>query len=572
MFKSDKSGRMAGVLRCLAVSLLLWPVWLTAQQAELSARLDRTDMIVGETVNLIIELRGSARAPDADLSVLDEQFVVLNTNTQTQVNISNGQRQALAQLQVILQPTRTGELTIPPITVGNQQTRPLRLNVRSAPEPEPGQARDLVLEVDAEPKTPYVQAQVTVTARLLIGVALSEATLNELEIDNAQVQRLGEDVQYNSQRNGRNYRVIERRYAVFPQRSGPLEIPPLQFSGRVGGNWRNPGRAVNQRSNPLTLDVQPVPAEYTGAHWLPAAALQLQEAGLDQSAEYRVGEPLTRTIDVQALGLPDEMLPDIEPPTPYGARVYADQPAAQTDVRDQWVISQRVIKQAIVPTTAGTLELPEVRLQWWDTVNNRQSEATLPATTIEVLPALNGTTPQLLAPAPAPAPAGEPAAQTPVSTVVDPGIWPYLSAGFAALWVLTLIAWWRGRVHKPATKQSVEHSEQQSLNAKAARKACQQACSNNNTHAAASAVVAWANASWPDNNVNNLGQVMTHLEEGALRQALKDLERACYGRNAGEWQGALLWQAISKGLPGMQAGGKDQSKDEVLPELYATTR
>ncbi|MEZ5581408.1 MAG: hypothetical protein R3F37_00205 [Candidatus Competibacteraceae bacterium] len=94
-----------------------------------------------------------------------------------------------------------------------------------------------MIEVQAEPADPYVQAQVQYTVRLLFAVPLLDGSLDAPQPANAVVERLGDDVSYETQRNGRRYRVIERRYALFAQRSG-ADDSALEFQGRVADNNR----------------------------------------------------------------------------------------------------------------------------------------------------------------------------------------------------------------------------------------------------------------------------------------------------------------------------------------------
>lgn len=565
----------------LFISLLIAPLWVLAQDGALTARLDRTDIIIGETVNLYIVRQGNTDPLNPDFSVLEDQFNVLNTSSQTQMNITNGQRQSSTQLVVVLEPKQEGQLRIPPIPIGNQQTTPLRLSVRSEPQaqvPATGEQalEDVFLEAEASPESPYVQSQITVIVRLLYAVQISDASLNDLKVDNAVVQKLGDDVRYKSQRQGRDYDVIERRYAVFPERSGVLQIPPLQLAGWIGGSARsglfsarNRGRRVTRNSEAIQLDVLPVPDGYNGDHWLPASALQLREVGLEQNGEFRVGEPLTRTIELLALGLPDEMLPDIQPDTPDGARVYADKPIGETGQQDDKVVSRRTIKQAIVPTAVGQLKLPEVRLDWWDTINNEQRQAIIPATIIDVLPSSPNATPATQSPLIQQTPEVEFAPVPVVTTVFDPGLWPYLSFAFAGLWVLTLIGWWRSRQRRNQSSGVQEEAEkEQATSVKAARKACQQACKSNSAPAAAAALIAWGRASWTGSEINNLGQVINRLDDYGLRQEVIGLQRACYSDQAGDWDGSVLWGLLGKGLSVKRDAISVKNKESLLPELY----
>ncbi len=561
----------------LWLALLSFPLLLSAQQGSLTASLDRTQIVVGETVNLIIEMQGTTNSLSPDLSVLQNQFEVLNSSTQTQLNISNGQQQSVSQVRIVLEARQTGDLIIPPITVGNQQTQQLRLSVLPAPEPsgDVDAAPDIFVEVEVNPETPYVQAQITMIVRLMIGVPLNEASLSEPAPENAEIQRLGEDLRYEADRNGRRYQVIERRYAIFPQQSGQLNIAPVQLSGRVGASRgslfgsRSRGRRITRTSEAVQLTVLPVPTAYTGDHWIPASALQLTEQPLQQSAEYRVGEPLTRTLELTALGLSDIMLPDLESETPLGARVYADKPVGVSGQQDTWIVGQRTIKQAIVPTVSGPLELPEVRLDWWDTANSQQRTAVVPAVTISVLPAVDGNN-QPIEPAAtdlSPAPGNVPVIQT--TRAVDSGMWPYLSAAFAALWLLTLAAWWRGRQgRRQQHRRQQALQEQRSESISAARKACRLACRNNDAAAASAAVIDWARAILGQQAVNNLAQVAASVEDSSLQSAIYDLQSACYGQQQDPWSGESLWALLQHGLAIATQSDKTERNQSILPPLY----
>ncbi len=567
----------------LLISLFAAPFAVLAQDTTVTARLDRTEIFIGETVNLFIVQQGSTSAINPDFSVLEDQFNVLDTSTQTQVSITNGQQQSSTQLVVVLEPKQEGQLRIPPIPVGNQQTSALRLSVRPEPAALPSAngavGEDIVLEVESDHDSVYVQSQIIVTVRLLMAVPFSDASLTDLQLNNALVQKLGEDTRYQSQRHARSYNVIERRYAVFPERSGTLQIPSLQLAGWVGGSARtglfssrNRGRRITRNSDPLQIDVLPVPDAYTGNHWLPASALQLREVGLEQNNAYRVGEPLTRTIELQALGLPDEMLPDLEPDTPNGARVYADKPVGETLQQAGSIASRRSIKQAIVPTAAGVLKLPEVRLAWWDTINDEQREAIIPATVVDVMPALVDAASAVPLPTiEAPAHADQPPS-TVTTTVIDPGFWPYLSFGFAGLWVLTMIGWLRARQPgKPRQTVGEDMQKQKALSVKAARQACRQACHSNDPHAAAEALLVWAKALSDDGSMNNLGQLIGKVNNTALQQALKGMEKSCYGQPVEPWSGEALWDLLKQGLP-IDKGVDQQHKATLLPPLYPQTR
>jgi hypothetical protein len=94
------------------------------------------------------------------------------------------------------------------------------------------------LELGIDGDQVMVQQQVPVVVRLYSAVPIRGGELSAPSADGAVLERLGEDSQYRTQRNGRDYQVIERRFSLSPQRSGELRIAPVQFEGELMSTGR----------------------------------------------------------------------------------------------------------------------------------------------------------------------------------------------------------------------------------------------------------------------------------------------------------------------------------------------
>ncbi len=79
--------------------------------------------------------------------------------------------------------------------------------------------------------------------------------------------------------------------------------------------------------------------------------------------EIRVGDPVTRTIRLQAQGLGFEQLPELNLTAPEGAEIYPDKPDTRTRDDGTWLYGERVRKFAFVPTKPGTLTIPGMSVQ-----------------------------------------------------------------------------------------------------------------------------------------------------------------------------------------------------------------
>ncbi|MBT8072847.1 MAG: hypothetical protein HKP21_03975, partial [Xanthomonadales bacterium] len=326
-----------------ALTVILMMVFSAAQAAPVTAKLDRSSAVVGETVTLILQTTDTDQSLDVDLSVLEADFDVLNRRSETQMSFVNGRQSASVRLVVTLEPKRAGQLEIPALKFPGATSSPLVLNVSAAPQLAPGEAEPVFIEVDIQPEggPHYVLSQVGLTVRIFYQANLTEAAINPPAPDQATV-RLLDEVPYQADRNGERYRVLERRYAIFPERSGTLTIPPMQLTGRLIERpsdrlWQPTvrGRRVRVESAPIALEISPRPAEYTGDYWLPARRIMLSQQ-ISDNEDLHVGEPVTRTVILDAVGLEENMLEEPVWPQIPATRIYPDQPQGISRDDGEW--------------------------------------------------------------------------------------------------------------------------------------------------------------------------------------------------------------------------------------------
>ncbi|NJN47225.1 MAG: protein BatD [Candidatus Competibacteraceae bacterium] len=540
--------------------------------ATVQASFERTTVTQGETVTLLLEIDAQANDAGLDLTPLEQDFTILGRQVNTQLQLINGKPSAQTQWRIELEPKQVGLLQVPSLRIGVEQTQPLTLLVQPPTNADAQQpAADLFIEVQAEPLDPYVQAQVQYTVRLFFAVPLLEGSLAAPSPPNAVVERLGEDVRFQTQRDGRRYQVIERRYALFAQRSGTLTIPALNFEGRIADNNQGSlfsrGRRIKRSSDPMILDVRPRPAASVGPYWLPSAALSLQDVWSQHPPQFRVGEPITRTLRLEARGLSKSQLPELTWPNFDWARFYPDQPVTENSIDGQWLMSRREQSIALVPTRAGRFTFPEVQLDWWDTQQDKPRTAVLPALDIEVLPALNPGQPpvpvqsdtQLLEQQPD---------QTEYKRTTADAFWPSVAMSLLLAWLVTLYAWWRSNKNRRVSEPARQTVDSIPTNARAAKRAVQHACAANDPVATAQALLAWASALWPNQPARHLGALAARLDPqaGAL---VRGLDRVLYAPTPTTWDGQSLWQVVQRGLPLQRPKSEIQS---ALAPLYPERR
>jgi hypothetical protein len=573
----------------IAFALLLPGILLSAQTvwAAVSAEVDRSVIAEQETLRLTLSASDDDRSAEPDLSVLEKDFQIVGRSTSNQISILNGNMQSHTQWVIDLSPLRSGEITIPAIPVGRQATQPINIKVLKAQQLKvaPGNAQ-LFLETEAQPDQPFLQGLVRYTVRLYHAVPIKDATLSEPTVEHATLERLGKDHRYTTLRNGKRYQVVERRYALFPQQSGTLTIPSPIFRGSISEPGqkrldpffgRDPFAGMFGRSRPVqlkgetvTLEVKPRPENATGSEWLPAEELTLSDNWSADVSQLTAGEPVTRTITLSAKGLSASQLPELSPPSPPSIKRYPDKPALENRPAGDTLIGIREDKLALVPTKAGTFILPEFTLRWWDTRQNQERTARLPARRIVVAAATGKSAAAGDGPTPAPTDAatapGAAAAAAPHSpATAQQGPWRWFSAGLLVLWLLTLAAWWleHARRHRHAPAQTGDNPQAESL--RALRTQLKQACQIDHPNEAHQALIKLAERLYQPAPTNLLA-LLPHIRDQAASRAIQELDRRLYAGASSPWNGKRFWQTVAPALE--QRAPSPPSTSPVLPDLY----
>ena len=344
----------------------------------------------------------------------------------------------------------------------------------------------LWLEAGIEPARVAVQTQANYTVRLYQGVAVRELAIDEPHAPLAEFRPIGEARVFEAVRDGRRYRVHERRYAVLPFASERLAIAGVQARVQVAGasGWR----AVTVEAPPLFLDVLPVPADAAVA----ARSLRLEE---DWSGTEGDGAVLRRRVRIHAEGVDAAQLPEIDFAVP-GARVHAKPPRLESRFEDETLVALREQSFEVLADDGRALAVPELRLRWWNARSAAMEVAVLPA--------------RLLRGGAAPVADEAPAAQS-ASDAAQPALteWPAFAAAGAL--VLAALLAWRRRARLRAAWWLAR------------------ACRAGEPLALRDALLAWVAAARPAQAPLTLGALAASLDDAVARHAAEALDRALYG-------------------------------------------
>ncbi|PXX90987.1 protein BatD [Marinobacter vulgaris] len=573
------------VSRLTCASILISMLMAVAGQAlaanELVVEPDRTRIHEGEVLTLTVTGKTNieinrlnpfdfdmSSLPKPDIEKVEDHFEILATNEQYSILSLNRDMVGEIIWTYQLAPKTTGKLTIPALRFKDAKSEPIDIQVESGPPTanEQDGPRDSFIELATDKDEVYVQEQLVLTVKLFFTGNLIRGELSEPQHPHAIIESLGKQTEYTRYRDGMRYRVVERRYALFPQREGQLSLQPIRFEGQARNNA---GRLKYLRDNASLFDVpvKPVPAGFSGDTWLPARNLELSESGLPDKQALSTGQNLTRTLRLQADGLPAEALPPFPEEVPDGVRVYPEKSERTTTPGSEGLASQLTQTAALVPVQAGELVLPEIRIPWWDTESDTERMAVLPARTLTIEPGAGQTESEPAGSPEEPAAAASEERKAPEDATAGstgPGIWPLAAMAFLGAWLVTLAAWWlsRRRSQSGPAAQSPGDLREKAL----FRELCEAAQMGDAK--TTDLLVRWMAASHPEHIFRSVVDVNRFQQDKELAAEIEALQQRLFGTPEQTapvpWNGDRLVTALIR----IRGAAGSYNKEEGLPPLY----
>ncbi len=555
--------------RSVLMNMGLWVLLACAAsvQAQTRAWLDRDRIGEGDVVTLNIETDQPGAAPD--YAPLQADFALGGRTSGRQARLTNGSVSTTALFGVVLTPRRSGALQVPALRVGAARTGPLQLRVDPAPVASAGDAVAFV-ETEVDDPQPYVQQSVGVVVRLFFATQLASGELDLATPASASLQRVGEDRTSSRDVGGRRYNVVERRFLLIPERSGPLRLQGARFSGRGAGGLfddllgRGTG-ALSARAADQTLQVRAVP-DAAPQPWLPLKDLRLRYTAAPQSAQ--VGQAFTLQVEATAVGATRAQFPELPVPAlGDAAQVFAEPPQYDETFDGGSPRLKLTRRYSIVPQRPGPLQVPGLRLGWWDVGAAEARTAALPDLGLEVAP---GTGAAAAVPAPdAPAATVAPPAATGERAIAVAGArllraspWPLLAAGFALLWLLTLV-WALTRRRLPPSQRPRRPGDSGQGDAGAGTHSLADFRRALDTGDLDDVEQALRGLARPP--VVDLDALAARLDSAAQREALEALRRARWAGGSGSAARTALRAAFANG-PAWRA--RADAPPSPLPPLY----
>ena len=523
-------------------------IYANLSLAEVSAWVDNNPVVVGEMFRLHIEAKNVDDPQEPDLTEI-RGLQVLNRSVQNQTSIVGTSITRTVNWTYVMLAPSSGNYRIPALQVGSEKTIPIALKAEESSQSPNNQI--VRLEVDVSPKEVYPQQQVLVRVKIIrTGAQLENESLTPFELAGTQIEKVNQR-SFRKVKNGKRQLITEISYVLLPEKSGTILLPQLSYQGNeirgansqgnfgnfgnFGNIFQQRGRRIFSNSEAQTIQVKALPVGFKG-WWLPAAKLELEEQWQPDPPEFRVGEPVTRTLTVNAYGVFGNQIPELSFELPEKMKAYADQPSIETVKTQEGLKGTRVEKWAIIPVQAGKLELPEISVAWWDVRKDEIRTSVFPARIIEVFPATvdfpaapvtQETTIETKKTAVV-------VRQEPVSVDQQVGFWKALAVVFAILWGATLVLWFLLKKNNAASgiKKEEEIKRNKELALRSATKKVKKALSSGEAETVQTALLKWADSVWSENPPQGIEQIGERIPQ--LKNGIKTLNSVLYGKQCKE--------------------------------------
>lgn len=557
-------------LRAAKVALLslLMLLCSTAFAAKLSSTVDRNSMSINETLTLKVTLDEQVDSQALDLSGLRSDFEILGVTPRNSTSIStiNGKttRVATTQWTITLSAKREGNLTIPVFSIKQATSNPISikaLNDGNFSSSTKTQTAPLLATGLAQKGTIYPGQQLIYQVELSAAANVTDLNGATLNIPGASVELIDQQ-QFQRIDNGVARTIVVLKYVILAQESGTLRIPPLTFTGLIGGRrslFGNQGQQVVGRTKTLPIEVKAKP-ELSDTPWFPAESVTINATWSVDKNDIKTGEPVTRTITVTALGQLANAIPPLSQPdiSSSSVKFYKDKAQLNSQKNTNGYISTRVESEAIVVNSAGDIEMPAVSIDWFNVNSNRWEKTTLAAETLKV----SGKTISNSMPIATPSRHIEAVQDWPSKTH---WAWPLATAVLTLVCLLQFILLIT-RQPAPSSKEDVNANKESETRL---WKSLLLNFKGNDSNKIRSSIIAWARAAHPELNVTSLETVFSE-PSSPLTLSIKKLEASLYEHNS-ELQLSDFKVELKRQIEEYRSklGTKNAGTVNDLPPLYS---
>jgi hypothetical protein len=502
-----------------------------------------------------------------DLRSLQRQFLIIDQKKMTINSYAEGKRSSIVRWDVILRARISGQLQIPSLEYNQDSSEAFSIFVKSTDRSRFLPVSDLPIILDAQLNSDdnYENALFLYNLNIYSDRPLNnQYEISTPKINKADIQLLDQTAIQQVEIRGKQYNVIEQRYAIYPREMGRFIIEGPVFNGA-----QQDGPKVQIRANNLEINVRARQDFENAKYWLPATNVTIDETW-QKPSPLRVGDIIPRQITLTAQGIAAKDLPDIITNAPEIVDILNTDVSLTDKINKQGIQGTRVEQQQIQLLERGEVTFPDIKIHWWDTTKDNQQISQINKQMLQVLAGENGESS-----------IEREIAQnisvdeksTPITIIETNSSWlVWLLIGFVLLttlgWVFNIRKMKRIQDQQQegfTTVTSISAKDESTFvdsnetilthakakanfSAKAELNTFQQlgrACLKNDLIAAQRRLLEWANHFWYEQQLNEINDVAAAANDPSLNVLLLEMQELMETYNAQHWQGKNLFNLLT---------------------------
>lgn len=416
-------GSAFAIIYCL-ILVLMNTSGILAQQFSVSP--SKVNVSTDENFQITYSLQNVGMV-DFQAPAMDDFYIVGGPNKSQSMQFVNGHMSSSVSIGYVLRAKKAGTFTLPPALVTTDKRQTLRsekvtISVsasrtsqpKNTPNPSqtqpqhPAQSGRPNTQASGEPKIwisvfpdttkAYIGQQVTVIYRLYTNVDIGNyAVKTPPSFTGFWVEDITPTFQQtpgNANIKGEDYRFVDiKKYALFPQRSGPLEIDPMnvQVIARVpnsqagGGFWGGffySNQEVDIMTDPLKLEISDLPETGKPENFTGAVG-QYEISVLTSNPNPETNTSVTLKIMVSGSGN-TKMIDLPKPAFPPDIETFDPLMDEETFVQQDRVKGRKNYQYTLIPSEAGVKQLPDISFSFFNPETKTYQTATSPPVILNV--------------------------------------------------------------------------------------------------------------------------------------------------------------------------------------------
>ncbi len=375
------------------------------------------------------------------------------------------------------------------------------------------------------------------------GFSFSDSHFNLPEVNGAFLMQTDTTtVKLTEKTDGLDWQIVRYPLALYPQKSGQLEIPSIRVRFSTSAGFGSTQKAFEFQTRPLKLTIKLPPGVKQGDLVVTTTSFQLDHDWQPESATAYPGDALTLTVRRSATDISAMLLPPLPVFRTGGLAAYPQAPEVNDKTDRGDLTGERIDRIIWVVEKPGTYDIPGIRFHWWDPASHELKQQVVPGMSLNVLSSRSDN--------------------NVAGSVEKPGQdyrGPLPVLLFALAVLLAAALWWHLRRRL---------RDQHLINEKSTFAMLQKACRSNQAVQTHAAIYTWlANSSLASREKSEavtMSEFARIVNDKQLRSELEQLQRAIVSAD-NDWQGGGLLSSLKRVRHEINSQKIVQSKVHLAP-------